>query len=211
MQTDLYPQSILKTKSNRMAYVGSINAPEPDIDRNEWYTPEIYIRAATEVMGAIDLDPYSDAKANEIVKAKQLLTKHDNPIQTYRWPSAKTVWMNPPYGRGLIDLCIDKFCRELHWQNFEAIVLTNNATETQWFQQLLRCSSSVCLTNHRIEFVDATGKKIKYRKSDGKKVSGNTRGQTFFHFVNHSSDECNRYQKDRFRYFFREFGSILTH
>ncbi len=209
MQTDLYPQSILKTKSNRMAYVGSINAPEPDIDRNEWYTPEIYIRAAMEVLGTLDLDPYSDAKANEIVKAKQFITK-ENPIHTL-WPQVKTVFMNPPYSRGLIDLCVDRFLIEFLRQNFEAIVLTNNATETQWFQQLLSCSQSICLTNHRIEFVDATGKKIKYRKSDGKKVSGNTRGQTFFHFVNHSSDECNRYQKDRFRYFFREFGSILTH
>lgn len=87
MQTDLYPQSILKPKSNRMAYVGSINAPEPDIDRNEWYTPEIYIRAAMEVLGTIDLDPYSDEKANLTVKATQFFTKHDPPncLRIRRW------------------------------------------------------------------------------------------------------------------------------
>lgn len=190
MQTDLYPPSTLNPKSNRMAYVGSINAPEPSIDRNEWYTPEIYLRAATHVLGDIDLDPYSDVIANQTVKAKEFLTK-DDPLHS-PWPQVNTVWMNPPYGRGLIDACVDKFLMEYFRQNFEAIVLTNNATETQWFQQLLACSPSICLTNHRIAFVSV----------DGKKVSGNTRGQTFFYFGK---------ETERFYYYFRDFGAILKH
>lgn len=190
MQTELYPPSTLKPKSNKMAYVGSINAPEPGIDRNEWYTPELYLQAARAVLGGIDFDPYSDEVANRTVKAKEFFTK-DHPIHT-PWPQVNTVWMNPPFGRGLIDLCVDRFLVEYFRQNFEAIVLTNNATETQWFQMLLGGSPSICLTNHRIAFVS----------TDGKKVNGNTRGQTFFYFGNYT---------EPFRQYFKEFGQILKH
>ncbi len=190
MQTELYPPSTLKPKSNKMAYVGSINDPEQGIDRNEWYTPERYLRAATHVLGRIDFDPYSDEVANRTVKAKEFFTKQ-NPIHS-PWPTVKTVFMNPPYGRGLIDLCVDRFLIEYCRQRFEAIVLTNNATETQWFQQLLSCSLAACLTNHRIAFVS----------TDGKKVSGNTRGQTFFYFGK---------EFELFRIHFKEFGAILSH
>lgn len=190
MQTELYPQSTLKPKSNKMAYVGSINEPEPGIDRNEWYTPELYLRTVNEVIGGIEFDPYSDEVANRTVKAKEFFTK-ETPIHA-PWPQVRTVWMNPPFGRGLIDMCVDRFLVEYFRQNFEAIVLTNNATETQWFQELLACATSICLTNHRIAFVS----------TDGKKVSGNTRGQTFFYFGN---------EPDCFKYFFKEFGSVLRH
>jgi len=37
----------------------------------EWYTPEKYIKAARAVMGAVDLDPASNAFAQKIVKAKR--------------------------------------------------------------------------------------------------------------------------------------------
>ena len=54
----------------------------------------------------------------------------------------------------------------------EGVVLVNNATETRWFQLMLREATAVMLTDHRISFWNA----------DGKAVSGNTRGQAFFYF-----------------------------
>src|SRR3990167_189333 len=61
---------------------------------NEWYTPKNYIDAAKQVMGSIDLDPASSAKANEIVQANKYYSKDDNGL-TQEW--AGNIWLNPPY------------------------------------------------------------------------------------------------------------------
>ena len=41
---------------------------------DEWYTPAGVVEGAREVMGRIDLDPASTAKANETVQAKAIYT-----------------------------------------------------------------------------------------------------------------------------------------
>lgn len=64
---------------------------------NEWYTPAKYVDAAREVMGGIDLDPASCEMANRTVKAVRYYTKEENGL-AQEW-HAKTVWLNPPYGR----------------------------------------------------------------------------------------------------------------
>ncbi len=79
--------------------------------------------------------------------------------------------MNPPYGR-LCRAAVEKFVYEFGRGHFRAgIVLVNNATETRFFQLLIETTSALCLTNHRISFYNA----------DGKRISGNTRGQAFFY------------------------------
>ena len=98
---------MIPAKQSQLAYVGSINNHKitEGIDRSEWYTPEQYIRSATEVLEVIDLDPYSDSIANITVRAHRYLCKEIN--QTLPWPTAKTVWMNPPYRRGVIGHCVE--------------------------------------------------------------------------------------------------------
>jgi len=167
---------------SQLGYVGSLNT----VDRNEWYTPLKYIKAARQVLGDIDFDPFSDERANEVVQANVYRGKND----PRKWLEVHTVWMNPPYGRGLIESAIEEFCVELYAQQFEAIVLVNNATETRWFQQLLDKMDAVCLTHHRIAFTS----------EDDKAVSGNTRGQAFFYFGVDSA---------LFDHEFRKFGMIL--
>jgi hypothetical protein len=157
----------VKQSASVLGYVGMSQS----VDRNEWYTPIPYIDAVRHVLGEIDFDPYSDAIAQKTVQARRFRTKEDDQGS---WPDVKTVFMNPPYSRGLVKKAVYEFIIELRKQKFSAIVLTNNATETQWFQLLLLHADALCLTNHRIAFYSA----------DGKAVSGNTRGQAFFYFGN---------------------------
>jgi ParB family chromosome partitioning protein len=122
---------------------------------NEWYTPPEYIEAARLVMGGIDLDPASSEIANRIVKATVYFTAEDDGLR-FGWDGK--VWMNPPYSRDLIGKFTEKLTGHfLGGEVTEAIVLVNNATETDWFQAMLVASSAVCFVGQRIKFIDLDG------------------------------------------------------
>lgn len=120
---------------------------------NEWYTPSYIIDAARYTMGSIDLDPASSAIANQTVMANKYYTKEIDGLKQ-RWFG--NIWLNPPYCRSLISqfslAVINK--RQDYDQ---AIVLVNNATETRWFQDLLRNCAAICILNGRIKFLDVDG------------------------------------------------------
>jgi len=122
---------------------------------NEWYTPEVYIEAARKTMGSIDTDPASSDIANTIVKAVTYYTAEDDGRQK---PWAGNVWLNPPYAQPLIS----QFCQLLvqkykGGETRQACVLVNNATETNFYQDMLRECSSVCFIKGRVKFVDEAG------------------------------------------------------
>ncbi len=171
-----------------MAYIGS--KPGEQRDSDSWYTPEKYVEAARLVLGEISLDPLSSKEANKIIKAKKFYSLEDDAFKL-DW-CCKTLWMNPPYGRNLIDKSISKFLFEHEKQKFDAIVITNNATETSWFQSLLRKSKAICLVKGRIEFISP----------DEKRLSGNTRGQIFFYFGKNYR---------AFKKMFGGFGEVCRH
>ena len=117
---------------------------------NEWYTPKEYIDAAREVMGNIDLDPASSVLANEIIKVDKYYTIDNNGLN-HEWKGK--VWLNPPYAGELIPLFIDKLkFHVLNGDIEEAIVLVNNATETNWFKALVTLSSAIIFPTSRIKF-----------------------------------------------------------
>ncbi len=187
----------MESKSaSQLAYVGSKPTNETRTgDRDAWFTPAKYLEAARTTFGGhIDLDPFSDAVANRLVQAGRIFTL-ENSALTQDWDSPETkkptVWMNPPYGKACKD-AVAKFLNEFLAGHFtEGIVLTNNATETKWFQMLLGKASAICLTDHRIGFYNI----------DGKRVSNNTRGQCFFYFGD---------GREAFRNAFSGFGSVIT-
>lgn len=116
----------------------------------EWYTPKRYIDAATKVLGTIDLDPASCEEANATVRATTYYNVEQDGLSKH-W--AGRVFMNPPYGSQIIG----KFTKKLR-QHYvdkdvcEAIVLTNNATETGWFINLANTASAIIFTHERIKF-----------------------------------------------------------
>jgi len=157
----------MKADKSKMAYA----CKQEGRNSNAWFTPSKYIESARAVLGNIDLDPFSDDHANLVVKAGKYYTVEDN---AFRKPwKCGTLWMNPPYSGAECKAAVFKFLAEWNLEHFESgIFLVNNATETQWFQQVLKSCDAVCFTNHRISFWNA----------DGKEISGNTRGQAFFYF-----------------------------
>ena len=124
---------------------------------NEWYTPEMIIEAARTVLGRIELDPASCEYANRTVKADKYFSIENDGLK-HDWKGR--VWMNPPYAAKLIPL----FCKKLkkHREDgdvFEAIILVNNATETQWFSTLIDTASAIIFPRGRVRYLSSTGMK----------------------------------------------------
>lgn len=174
-------------KASKLSYVGS--KPKSWINRDpaSWYTPVVYVDAARSVMGSIDLDPFSSEDANEKIKADRFFTEEVSAF-THLWnpnkkkyPHGLCVWMNPPYTVGLIQKAVETFLKNWKGGNItQAVILVNNATDTNWFASLRECCQAVCFTDHRIAF----------ESPDGKRISGNTRGQTFFYFGDTATAEA---------------------
>ena len=147
---------------------------------NEWFTPSEYIEAARSVMGCIDLDPASNDYANQTVKAHHYYTQERNGLEQEWWGN---IWMNPPYSTGLVKAFVDKLISS----NFnQAIVLVNNATETEWFRKMIDNASA---------FVFPSGR-IRFEKKDGAKNSP-LQGQAFIYFGK---------SPDRFLEVFKKYG-----
>jgi DNA N-6-adenine-methyltransferase (Dam) len=92
-----------------MSNVGGDGAFAGQSFSSEHYTPAIYIEAAREVLGRIDLDPASNARAQKTVKAGAYFTEKDDGLQQ-EWRG--NVWLNPPYG-DLVGEFIAKLSAEL--------------------------------------------------------------------------------------------------
>jgi len=123
---------------------------------NEWYTPSEFVESARFVMGGINLDPASSIIANQTVKADRFYSIEDDGL-SQDW-TTEALFINPPYGRDLIGKFIDKLISSNVKQ---AIVMVNNATETQWGSKLLLHSKAVCFITKRVKFITPEGIPLK--------------------------------------------------
>lgn len=119
-------------------------------DSYEWYTPLDYIEAARAVMGGIDLDPATSIEAQKEIGADYFYTKEDDGLQN-NWFGR--VWLNPPYCMPDIEQFTEKAIEAYSMGEIsQAIILTNNATDTSWFHHLLVVSGIMCLTKGRVKY-----------------------------------------------------------
>lgn len=117
---------------------------------SEWYTPAEYIAAARDTMGEIDLDPASSPEANAVVGAARFYTASQNGLSK---PWLGRVWLNPPYASDKIGLFAEKLVEEYTAdRTTQAVVLVNNATETQWFAAIRKHASARCEPLGRVKF-----------------------------------------------------------
>jgi len=153
---------------------------------NEWYTPKEHIEAARKALTQIDLDPASSEIAQRTVKAKRYLTKEQDGL-TKKWEGR--VWLNPPYSQPAVQQFVEKLVSEVQAKNVtEAVLLTHNYTDTEWFHIAASACSLICFTRGRIKFVNADGEPC-----------APTQGQAFFYYGK---------REQSFRRAFEKFGFI---
>jgi hypothetical protein len=137
----------------------------------EHYTPANFVEAVRKALGDIDLDPASCAAAQEVVRAKEFFTAETDGLAQ---PWHGRVFLNPPYHRDLIPRFVAKLVDEIGAGRVAAaIMLTNNCTETDWFDVAFQACAGVCFTHGRIRFANPV---------DGDEVGSPPRGQVFIYF-----------------------------
>ena len=168
------------------AYKGLHTHVGQNSGENEWYTPPKFIEAANALMGGIDCDPASTELANKTVGAKVF---HDAAEDGLKQPWSGRVWLNPPYAQPLISQFSEAIVKKKN-EYSEALILVNNATETEWLQNILVECSGACFIKGRVRFID----------SEGKKPGAPLQGQVILYIGP---------QKKRFKELFLRFGVVF--
>jgi len=137
-------------------------------ESNEWNTPPQYISMVREVFGGtIDLDPASNAIAQQWISAISYYTIADNGLN-FSWEGK--IWLNPPYGIE-IPRFIDKLLAEYHNGNIEeAIVLVRPSISSAWYHLLVE-KFAHCQVRKRIRFI----------RPDGTESKAPAHGNVFFY------------------------------
>jgi hypothetical protein len=108
------------------------------------------------VLGDIDLDPASCEVAQRWVKAKKFYTEADDGLSK---PWHGHVFLNPPYSAQGMSRFVDKLLAERNASRVKAaILLSNNCTETGWFQKAAMLAQAICFSRGRMKFLDANGR-----------------------------------------------------
>ena len=129
----------------------------------EWYTPPFIIEKAREVLGGIDLDPASNATAQQWIRATHYFTKDDDGLRQSWFISgvggAITVWCNPPYGN-MAQKFLAKAISSFEAGEISAAILLLGAGRSKWRRELLPKCSAICRLSNRLSFIDASGQPI---------------------------------------------------
>lgn len=190
VESDKFEDYVDSTKQMgvRLSSAGLLTAQVPKwTGEYEWYTPKHIIEAVRSVMGSIDVDPASSEEAQKTVRAVKHYTEEDNGLNQ-EWHG--NVFLNPPYKMPHVELFSIKLEQEIaKFHVKQAIFLSNNSTDTRWWQALAKKAALTCFTGGRLKF---------YQKDE--KAAAPIRGSSLMYFGD--SDEL-------FCDVFSQIGSIF--
>lgn len=113
---------------------------------DEAYTPAWLVEAACRVLGAIDLDPASCARAQTVVKATTWYSEADDGLAQH-WQGR--TWLNPPFSDSL------PWVRKAlqHWRagDISALLLVRGDPSTEYSRLLASAAPAVCFLE-RVQF-----------------------------------------------------------
>jgi hypothetical protein len=120
----------------------------------EWYTPKWVIDKVSRLLDGIDLDPASNAVAQEIVQARHWCG-FDHPDPAMRdglaidWSPYRSIYVNPPYGRAIVPF-VQKIA--MYAQDKQMAVLVAARTDTKWLRMLMQHDHAAVFFRNRISF-----------------------------------------------------------
>ena len=107
--------------------------------------------------GTIDLDPASCRAAQRTVRAARWYGEADDGLSQ---PWHGRVWLNPPYGHGIVGRFAARLAEHLDdGRVAEAVWLSNATLDTRWGQMLARRAAACCHPAGRLRFVPGGGQK----------------------------------------------------
>lgn len=159
-------------RSQRLTLRGTIAAVSSSsgYSGDEWRTPKPIVVITRKLLGGIDCDPATNAKAQQTIRARVFYTRRtDGLLPQHRWRGR--VILNPPYSRGLIERFVEKFLAELDAGVMRAgLLIVNASTDTAWFHSVAE----------RLPFVLTRGRFGFEHDAAGGEQSGARQGQALF-------------------------------
>ena len=117
---------------------------------NEWATPQSFFDKLNEMYGPFTLDA---AASDKNYKVDTYLTVDDDALSA-DW-SGNTVFLNPPYGRGLKEW-IRKSYQEGQKQDTTVVMLIPARTDTKYWHDYVMKADEIRFVRGRIKFGDET-------------------------------------------------------
>ena len=155
--------------------------------------PPHIVEAARRVMGGIDLDPASSEIFNRTVRAEKYYTAHEDGLKR-AWSGR--VWLNPPYKTSLVGAFVARLLDHIEASKVsQAILLTNNSTDTLWWQGAAAHALALCLPAGRLPFLGPSGVPL-----NGSPLQG----QALLYFAREVDDGIERFASE-----FRRHGTVF--
>ena len=161
----------------------------PSAEKDLWQTPK-------ELFDAIDQEFYFDldvcASADNHLcndffseKVSALDNEWAHHSRNGRLFKNKICFINPPYSQ--TELFMQRSAEQAKKHNLTVVALVNANTDTKWFSDAVKSANEVRLLTGRIGFV----------KPDGKKASGNPKGQCLIIWRGNCKTPCQITMADR--------------